>query len=130
MGGIIRKIVKVPKKIIKTVDKAIVEPIERPTKKLINVVEKVGADIVEPIERPTKKLIKEVKETITGTTKEDYKVPEQPLVTAEVTPEVVPDETIMERGRGTRRTKRAGQAGTIIEGYGALQRPKGERAVV
>ena len=115
MGGILKKIIK---------------PIERPTKKLINVIEKVGADIVEPLERPTKKLVREVKETVTGTTKEDYKVPEQPLVTAEVTPEVVPDETIMERGRGTRRTKRAGQAGTIIEGYGALQRPKGERAVV
>ena len=130
MGGIIRQITRVPKKIIKAVDKTIVEPLERPVKKAVNIVEQVGAEIVEPLERPTKKLVREVKETVTGTTKEDYRIPEQPLVTAEITPEVVPDETIMERGRGTRRTKRAGQAGTIIEGYGALQRPKGERAVV
>lgn len=89
-----------------------------------------GEAFEEVIEKPTKKIGREVKETITGTSKEDYRMAEQPLVTDEVTPEVVPDETIMERSRGTRRTKRAGQAGTIIEGYGALQRPKGERAVV
>jgi hypothetical protein len=41
----------------------------------------------------------------------------EPEVTAEVTPEVVPDdETII--GRGTRRTKRPGGAGTVMEEYG------------
>ena len=55
-----------------------------------------------------------------------------PEVTPEITPEIIPDEqeTILTRTRGTRRTKRAGQAGTFIEGYGALQRGKGERSVV
>lgn len=55
-----------------------------------------------------------------------------PEVTPEITPEIVPDEqeTILTRGRGTRRTKRAGQAGTFIEGYGVLQRGKGPRSVV
>ena len=55
-----------------------------------------------------------------------------PEVTPEITPEIIPDEqeTILTRGRGTRRTKRAGQAGTFIEGYGALQRGKGPRSVV
>ena len=157
MGGapkIIRRIARIPKKIVKAVDKTIVEPLERPVKKAvnvvenigaelveplerpvkkaINVVEKVGADIVEPLERPVKKLVREVKETVTGTDKMDYRQPQQPVITPEVTPEVVPDEeeTILARGRGTRRTKRPGQGGTIIEGYGALQRGKGERSVV
>ena len=85
------------------------------------------------IERPLKKIGRETKETITGTSKEDYRMTEQPQVTPEVTPEVVPDEeeTLLARGaRGTKRTKRPGQAGTILEGYGALERPKGKRAVV
>ena len=87
----------------------------------------------EVIEKPLKKNGRETKETITGTSKEDYRMVEQPQVTAEVTPEVVPDEeeTLLARGtRGTKRTKRPGQAGTILEGYGALERPKGKRAVV
>ena len=87
----------------------------------------------EVIEKPLKKIGTETKETITGTSKEDYRMVEQPQVTAEVTPEVVPDEeeTLLARGtRGTKRTKRPGQAGTILEGYGALERPKGKRAVV
>lgn len=60
-----------------------------------------------------------------------------PEVTPERTAEIVPDDktlqtkTIMEQAtRGTRRTRRAGQAGTIIEGYGALTRGKGSRSVV
>ena len=87
----------------------------------------------EVIEKPLKKIGRETKETITGTSKEDYRMVEQPQVTAEVTPEVVPDEeeTLLARGtRGTKRTKRPGQAGTILEGYGALERPKGKRAGV
>ena len=70
----------------------------------------------EVIEKPLKKIGRETKETITGTSKEDYRMVEQPQVTAEVTPEVVPDEeeTLLARGtRGTKRTKRPGQAGTI-----------------
>jgi hypothetical protein len=136
MGGapkIIRRIARIPKKIVKAVDKTIVEPLERPVKKAVNVVENIGAELVEPLERPVKKLTREVVETVTGTDKMDYRQPQQPVITPEVTPEVVPDEeeTILARGtRGTRRTKRPGQGGTIIEGYGALQRGKGERSVV
>lgn len=93
-----------------------------------------GADKVfeEVIEKPGKKILQETKETITGTSKEDYRSPVQPEVTPEVTPLVVPDEepTIMERSRGRKRTKRAGPGGTILEGYGALERPKGKKAVV
>ena len=93
----------------------------------------IGNLFEQVIERPLKKIGRETKETITGTSKEDYRMAEQPQVTAEVTPEVVPDEeeTLLARGtRGTKRTKRPGQAGTILEGYGALERPKGKRAVV
>ena len=53
-----------------------------------------------------------------------------PRVTPERTEEVVPDDTIMERSRGTRRTRRLGAAGTLIEGYGVLQREKGTSAVI
>ena len=93
----------------------------------------IGKLFEQVIEKPLKKIGRETKETITGTSKEDYRMVEQPQVTAEVTPEVVPDEeeTLLARGtRGTKRTKRPGQAGTILEGYGALERPKGKRAVV
>ena len=135
MGGapkIIRRIARIPKKIVKAVDKTIVEPLERPVKKAVNVVENIGAELVEPLERPVKKLTREVVATVTGTDKMDYRQPQQPEITPEVTPEIIPDEeeTILARGRGTRRTKRPGQGGTIIEGYGALQRGKGERSVV
>jgi hypothetical protein len=132
MGGVVRTIKKTARKAVKAVDKTLVEPLERPVKKAINVVEQVGADIVEPLEKPVKKLTKEIVETVTGTDKMDYRLPQQPVVTPEITPEIVPDEeeTILARGRGTRRTKRPGQGGTIIEGYGALQRGKGERSVV
>ena len=132
MGGVIRTVKKTARKAVKAVDKGLVEPLERPVKKAINVVEQVGADIVEPLEKPVKKLTKEIVETVTGTDKMDYRLPQQPVQTPEITPEIVPDEeeTILARGRGTRRTKRPGQGGTIIEGYGALQRGKGERSVV
>lgn len=132
MGGVIRTVKKTARKAVKAVDKGLVEPLERPTKKIINVAEKVGAEIVEPLERPVKKLTREVVETVKGTDKMDYRQPQQPVITPEVTPEIIPDEeeTILARGRGTRRTKRPGQGGTIIEGYGALQRGKGERSVV
>ena len=131
MGGspkIIRKLTRIPRKIVKAVDKTIIEPLEKPVKKTINVVEKVGAEVVEPFEKPVKKLVQEVKETVTGTDKEDYRVPEQPATTPEVTPEIVPDDTITTRS-ARRRSKRLGQAATIIEGYGVVQRPKSEKAI-
>lgn len=132
MGGgpkkIVKKITKIPKKIIKVVDKAVVEPLERPVKKAINVVEKVGADIVEPLERPVKKLTKEIVETVTGTDKNDYRKPEQPVESPEITPEVVEDESTITTRYATR-GKRSGQGGTIMEGYGVVTRPKSKKAI-
>ena len=54
-------------------------------------------------------------------------------VTAEVTPEITPevienDEPITTR-YATRRTKRSGQGGTIMEGYGVLSRPASKRSI-
>lgn len=82
--------------------------------------------IVEPfIEKPVKKIGKETFDVVFNTTDEERRAmlggtpppAPEPEVTAEVTPEVVPDdETII--GRGTRRTKRPGGAGTVMEEYG------------
>lgn len=121
MGGVVRRVKKTARKIVKEVGDL--------PKDIVKVADKA---IVEPLERPVKKLVREVKETVTGTDKMDYRQPQQPEITPEVTPEIIPneEETILARGRGTRRTKRPGQGGTIIEGYGALQRGKGERSVV
>jgi hypothetical protein len=136
MGGAPKKIKKVAKKIVKEVgdlpkdvEKKVIEPLERPVKKAINVVEKVGADIVEPLERPVKKLVREVKETVTGTDKYDYRQPEQPAQSPEITPEIVEDEKPSIMTRYATRGKRSGQAGTIMEGYGVIQRKKSGRAV-
>lgn len=52
-----------------------------------------------------------------------------PEVTPEITAEMVPnDETITTR-YARRRTKRSGQAGTLMEGYGALTRTAGSRSI-
>jgi len=100
--------------------------IARATKKTLQKLEKA---VVEPLERPVKKLVREAKETVTGTDKMDYRVPEQPEVTPEVTPEVVEDEKPTITTRYATRRKRSGQAGTIMEGYGVIQRKKSGRAV-
>ena len=88
MGAVVRPIKKIAKKAVKAVDKTLIEPLERPVKKAVNVVEKVGADIVEPLEKPVKKLSQEILETVTGTDKMDYRQPQQPEKTPEITPEV------------------------------------------
>ena len=89
----------------------------------------VGEVFEEVIEKPGKKIIQETRETLTGTSKEDYRAPEQPEVTPEITPEVVEDEKPTITTRYATRGKRAGQAGTIMEGYGVVTRPKGKSAV-
>ena len=129
MGGAPKKVAKAAKKTLQKAEKALVEPLERPVKKVVNVVEKVGADIVEPLEKPVKKLTKEVVETVTGTDKYDYRQPEQPVQSPEITPEVVEDEKPPIMTRYATRGKRSGQAGTILEGYGVIQRKKSGRAV-
>tara|TARA_R100001510_G_C7634678_1_gene193033 strand:+ start:791 stop:1147 length:357 start_codon:yes stop_codon:yes gene_type:complete len=111
------------------VAKKIVKPLERPVKKAINIVEKVGAEIVEPLEKPVQKLSQEILETATGTDKMDYRQPQQPEKTPEITPEVVEDEKPTITTRYATRGKRSGQAGTIMEGYGVVQRPKSKKAI-
>jgi hypothetical protein len=83
----------------------------------------------EVVEKPGKKILSETKETITGTDKEDYRLPAQPEVTPEVTPEIVEDESPSIMTRYATRGKRAGQGGTIMEGYGVVTRPKSKRSV-
>lgn len=129
MGAVVRPIKKIAKKAVKAVDKTLIEPLERPVKKAVNVVEKVGADIVEPLERPVKKLSQEILETVTGTDKMDYRQPQQPEKTPEITPEIVEDEKPTITTRYATRGKRAGQAGTIIEGFGVIQRKKSPKAI-
>lgn len=119
---------------VRAVKKA-VKKVTKPVKKVVKAVDKA---IVEPVESVTKKVAAETFDVVTGMEKEERRAflgeapvtPEvTPEITPEVTPEVVPDDSIM--GRGTRRTKgkRAGQAGTIIEGYGSLYRGGSEKAV-
>jgi hypothetical protein len=90
-----------------------------------------GADKLfeEVIEKPGKKIIQETKETITGTSKEDYRAPVSPEVTPEVTPEIIEDETPTITTRYATRGKRSGQGGTIMEGYGVTTRPASKRSV-
>jgi len=129
MGAVVRPIKKIARKAVKAVDKTLIEPLERPVKKAVNVVEKVGADIVEPFERPVKKLTREIVETVTGTDKMDYRAPSQPEVTPEVTPEVVEDEKPTITTRYATRGKRSGQGGTIMEGYGVVTRPPSKKSI-
>ena len=88
---------------------------------------KVAAEVFEEvIEKPVKKIGKETFDVVFNTTDEErramlYGVPPapEPEVTPEVTPEVVPDDdTVI--GRGRRRSKRSGGAGTIMEEYGVV----------
>jgi hypothetical protein len=82
--------------------------------------EKMAGDIGTTAGAPTAAAIEKqkVQETMRGGT--------EPIVTPEVTPEVVPDESVLgaaattARERRRTRTRRAGQAGTILEGFGAL----------
>lgn len=106
-------------------------------KKITKAVSKIGKGAVkgvgeifeEVIEKPGKKIIQETKETITGTDKYDYRQPEQPVESPEITPEVVEDEKPTITTRYATRGKRSGQGGTIMEGYGVVTRPASKRSV-
>jgi hypothetical protein len=98
----------------------------KPVKKAVKGAKKVVGEIIEEvIEKPAKKVSKETFDVVFNTTDEERRFilggtpPPEPEITPEVTPEVVPDDdTVI--GRGTRRTKRPGGAGTIMEEYGAI----------
>jgi NifB/MoaA-like Fe-S oxidoreductase len=132
MGGFnpFKPIKKAAKKVTKTVGK-VAKPTFRTVGRLVEDV------VVEPVEKIGKKVATEAFDVAMGTNKEERRyllygeTPVQtPEVTPEVTPEIVPDDATL-MGRGTRRTrgKRAGQAGTIIEGYGSLYRGGSEKAI-
>jgi hypothetical protein len=101
--------------------------IVKPVKKIFRGATKVvGEAIEEVIEKPVKKVSKETFDVVFNTTDEERRAmlgstpPPEPEITPEVTPEVVPDDdTVI--GRGTRRTKRPGGAGTIMEEYGVVR---------
>lgn len=123
-----------PVKIIKRPIKQIVRPVKKLPTKIVKElgdlpkdIQSVGAEIVEPFEKPTKQLISTILSPLT---------PEiTPATTPEVTPErddeveVAEEETMMGRGRRRTKGKRAGQAGTILEGYGALYRGGSPKSV-
>jgi ubiquitin len=130
-----RKVKKAFKKVTNFVDKKVVEPLERPVKsavkavvvKPVTAVAKVAEEVFEEvIEKPVKKVAAETFDVVMNTDKEERRAmlgdappAPEPEVTPEVTPETVPDEpTIV--GRGRRRSKRSGQAGTIMEEYGVV----------
>ncbi len=52
-----------------------------------------------------------------------------PEKTPEVTPEIIPNDEPITTRYARKRTRRVGQAGTIMEGYGVLTRPASKRAV-
>ena len=113
--------------------KKMFKKLERGVKKYV--VKPVGEVVEEVIEKPVKKVATETFDVVMNTDKEErramlYGAPPatEPEVTPEVTPEAVPDEpTIV--GRGRRRSKRSGQAGTIMEEYGALTAKAKAKAV-
>jgi hypothetical protein len=98
---------------------------ERGLKKYV--VKPVGEVVEEVIEKPVKKIGKETFDVVFNTTDEERRAmlggtpppAPEPEVTSEVTPEVVPDDSTV-IGRGKRRTKRTGGAGTIMEEYGVV----------
>lgn len=101
--------------------------IRKPVNKIVKAGRKVGAEVFEEvIEKPAKKIAAETFDVVMNTDKEERRAmlgdkppTPEPEVTQEVTPEVVPDDTLL-ASKTRRRTvgKRSGQAGTIMEGYG------------
>ena len=110
--------------------------IRKPVNKVVKAGRKVAAEVFEEVvEKPVKKVAAETFDVVMNTDKEERRAmlgdapppAPEPEVTPEVTPEVVPDETVI--GRGRRRSKRSGQAGTIMEEYGALTAKAKAKAV-
>jgi len=52
-----------------------------------------------------------------------------PEKTAEITPEIIPNDESITTRYARKRTRRVGQAGTIMEGYGALTRKGSTRSI-
>ena len=131
MGGAPKKIGRATKKTLQKAEKALVEPLEKPVKRVAKGIENIAKEgFEELIEKPGKKIIRETVDTLTGTDKYDRGTPRpEPVITPEITPEIVPDEKPTITSRYATRGKRSGQAGTIMEGYGVIQRKKSSRSV-
>lgn len=135
MGGVVRSAKKAVRKATRFVDKKLVEPLERPVKKVVKGVKNVADEAFEElIEKPYKKVADETFDVVMGTNKQERRAMlygEMPATPEpEVTPEVTPESdepTVL--GRGRRRSKRSGQAGTIMEEYGALSAKAKAKAV-
>ena len=115
-----------PKRVVRTVTKPIKKVgkgIEKTGKKVVKGVSNIAEEVFEEtIEKPIKKVGVEVVDTVFGLDKQDRRG-DSPLETPERSPEVVPDESATGTGRGRRqptRSKRAGAAGTLLEGGGVL----------
>ena len=135
--AIVEPLEKPVKSVAKVIDKAIVEPLEKPVKAVAKGVKNIADEAFEElIEKPVKKVAAETFDVVMNTDKEERRAmlgdtpppAPEPEVTPEVTPEVIPDDdTIV--GRGRRRTKRSGQAGTIMEEYGVITAKASPKAV-
>ena len=129
MGGAPKKIGRATKKTLQKAEKALVEPLEKPVKRVAKGIENIAKEgFEELIEKPGKKIIRETVDTLTGTDKYDRGTP-RPDITEEITPEIVPDESPTITTRYATRGKRSGQGGTIMEGYGVTTRPKAKRSI-
>ena len=91
--------------------------LERGFKK--SVVKPIGEVVEEVIEKPVKKIGKETFDVVFNTTDEERRAMLGDAPPPAPDPEVVPDDSTV-IGRGTRRTKRPGGAGTIMEEYGVV----------
>lgn len=125
MGSAPKKIWKaIVKKPLRFVDKKIVEPLERPVKKVVKGVKNIGDEIFEEVvEKPFKKVTTEIYDTVTGSDKNDRrgtnerptqpKAPEPSKVTAKTTARKVAQgglstaeqRRLMQKNRAFRQTK-------------------------
>jgi len=110
--------------------------IRKPVNKVVKAGRKVAAEVFEEVvEKPVKKVAAETFDVVMNTDKEERRAmlgdaPPPPPPEPEVTPEVTPESdepTVL--GRGKRRTKRSGQAGTIMEEYGVMTAKAKAKAV-
>ena len=132
--SVFRKTKKATKKVVKAVDKTLVEPLEKPVKKVVKAVDKA---VIEPLEKVIKKVSREVEDTVTGKDKYTRRGDKAGARTAASKaaprqkteePEAYVEEgslKIKKKRRGKRQLRVEPQAGLKIEGQGGLNVPRG-----
>jgi archaellum component FlaD/FlaE len=106
------------KKVKKFVDKKIVEPLERPVKKVAKGVKNAADEVFEEvIEKPYKKVVTEVKDTVAGTDKTDRRPPKQ-------------SQTAQARTGAAREEAEEVEATVETEGVQRRRRKKGKKQLV